>query len=177
MNEIFWINTEPTSTSDIFYILKITVIQVFIFFSVCNRTYYGDVGKTYDLTVNKSKDDRLPFLCHLTFTANGQTHGDIVQVERILKYYSDSFIPSSLFQIHLSFRKTNTLYRSIFYINIPWTALSYNLFPSKFLENPMKQPSFTVIDKWRIWIVIDMTTWQSLESTKANTFVNERSNR
>ncbi|XP_076264114.1 low-density lipoprotein receptor-related protein-like [Rhynchophorus ferrugineus] len=48
--------------------------------TVCNRTYYGDVGKTYDLRVVKAIDARLPFLCHLTFTANGQSHGDIVQV-------------------------------------------------------------------------------------------------
>lgn len=49
------------------------------FCSVCNKTYYGDVGKTYDLKVHKL-DTRLPFLCHLTFTANGQMHGDIVQL-------------------------------------------------------------------------------------------------
>ncbi|XP_030746588.1 uncharacterized protein LOC115875308, partial [Sitophilus oryzae] len=46
----------------------------------CNRTYYGDVSKTYDLKVLKAADARLPFLCHLTFTANGQSHGDIVQL-------------------------------------------------------------------------------------------------
>ncbi|XP_022916977.1 uncharacterized protein [Onthophagus taurus] len=48
--------------------------------TVCNRTYYGDVSKTYDLKVNKQPEVRLPFLCHLTFTANGQSHGDIVQL-------------------------------------------------------------------------------------------------
>ncbi|XP_017770463.1 PREDICTED: uncharacterized protein LOC108558152 [Nicrophorus vespilloides] len=48
--------------------------------TVCNRTYYGDVSKTYDLKVLKQPDNRLPFLCHLTFTANGQSHGDIVQL-------------------------------------------------------------------------------------------------
>ncbi|XP_025836544.1 uncharacterized protein LOC108736059 isoform X2 [Agrilus planipennis] len=51
-----------------------------MFCTVCNRTYYGDVGKTYDLQVNKPPETRLPFLCHLTFTANGQNHGDIVQL-------------------------------------------------------------------------------------------------
>ncbi|XP_057653185.1 uncharacterized protein LOC130892023 [Diorhabda carinulata] len=50
------------------------------FCTVCNRTYYGDVGKTYDLRVLKLTDPRLPFLCHLTFTANGQNHGDIIQL-------------------------------------------------------------------------------------------------
>lgn len=54
----------------------------FIFFPVCNRTYYGDVGKTYELKLGKPIDGRLPFLCHLTFTANGDMHGEIVQVSR-----------------------------------------------------------------------------------------------
>ncbi|XP_028134740.2 uncharacterized protein LOC114329744 [Diabrotica virgifera virgifera] len=50
------------------------------FCTVCNRTYYGDVGKTYDLKVLKLSEARYPFLCHLTFTANGQNHGDIIQL-------------------------------------------------------------------------------------------------
>lgn len=61
-------------------ILHALLTRELLFVSVCNRTYYGDVGKTYDLRVVKSVDTRLPFLCHLTFTANGQSHGDIVQV-------------------------------------------------------------------------------------------------
>ncbi|XP_044736901.1 uncharacterized protein LOC123298870 [Chrysoperla carnea] len=48
--------------------------------TVCNRTYYGDVGKTYELELGKPLEGRLPFLCHLTFTANGHNHGDIVQL-------------------------------------------------------------------------------------------------
>ncbi|XP_060521214.1 uncharacterized protein LOC132698910 [Cylas formicarius] len=51
-----------------------------LYCTACNRTYYGDVGKTYDLRVIKGPQARLPFLCHLTFTANGQSHGDIVQI-------------------------------------------------------------------------------------------------
>ncbi|KAJ8878395.1 hypothetical protein PR048_018973 [Dryococelus australis] len=47
--------------------------------AVCNRTYYGDVGKTYELELHKPREERLPFLCHLTFTANGLSHGDLVQ--------------------------------------------------------------------------------------------------
>lgn len=58
-----------------------------LFVSVCNRTYYGDVGKTYDLRVPKPLETRLPFLCHLTFTANGQSHGDIVQVSNLWKTF------------------------------------------------------------------------------------------
>ncbi|CAG9857034.1 unnamed protein product [Phyllotreta striolata] len=50
------------------------------FCTVCNRTYYGDVGKTYELKVSKQPDAKYPFLCHLTFTANGQNHGDIIQL-------------------------------------------------------------------------------------------------
>ncbi|KAG8274082.1 hypothetical protein J6590_008212 [Homalodisca vitripennis] len=47
---------------------------------ICNRTYYGDVGKTYQLNLHKPREERLPFLCHLTFTANGHSHGELVQV-------------------------------------------------------------------------------------------------
>ena len=48
--------------------------------TVCNRTFYGDLGKTYELKLNKPDEKKLPFLCHFTFTANGHIHGDIVQV-------------------------------------------------------------------------------------------------
>uniref|UniRef100_A0A182FD41 Uncharacterized protein n=1 Tax=Anopheles albimanus TaxID=7167 RepID=A0A182FD41_ANOAL len=48
--------------------------------TVCNRTYYGDIGRTYTLTVPPPQWNRLPFLCHLTFTASGHEQGDIVQV-------------------------------------------------------------------------------------------------
>jgi hypothetical protein len=49
---------------------------------VCNRTYYGDVGKTYELELHKPREDRLPFLCQLTFMANGHNHGELVQVSK-----------------------------------------------------------------------------------------------
>ncbi|XP_055602820.1 uncharacterized protein LOC129751377 isoform X2 [Uranotaenia lowii] len=48
--------------------------------TVCNRTYYGDIGRTYSLTVPPPQWNRLPFLCHLTFTASGNEQGDIVQI-------------------------------------------------------------------------------------------------
>uniref|UniRef100_A0A182J1S1 CUB domain-containing protein n=1 Tax=Anopheles atroparvus TaxID=41427 RepID=A0A182J1S1_ANOAO len=48
--------------------------------TVCNRTYYGDIGRTYTLTVPPPQWNRLPFLCHLTFTASGHEQGDIVQL-------------------------------------------------------------------------------------------------
>ncbi|XP_063232233.1 uncharacterized protein LOC134536448 [Bacillus rossius redtenbacheri] len=51
-----------------------------LYCTVCNRTYYGDVGKTYELELHKPREERLPFLCHLTFTANGLSHGDLVQL-------------------------------------------------------------------------------------------------
>lgn len=46
----------------------------------CNRTYYGDLGMTNKIELLRPKDDRLPFLCELNFTAAGGIHGDIVQV-------------------------------------------------------------------------------------------------
>lgn len=62
---------------------------VFVCFSVCNRTYYGDVKNTYHMVLQKPNERKLPFLCHLTFTANGHEFGDIIQVNfytaRIIK--------------------------------------------------------------------------------------------
>ncbi|TMW46885.1 hypothetical protein DOY81_008035, partial [Sarcophaga bullata] len=48
--------------------------------TVCNRTYYGDIGRTYSIKVPTPQWNKLPFLCHLTFTASGKVHGDIVQI-------------------------------------------------------------------------------------------------
>lgn len=49
--------------------------------TVCNRTWFGDIGKTYEMEINKPST--LPFLCHLNFTAAGGSHGDIIQVSEI----------------------------------------------------------------------------------------------
>lgn len=46
--------------------------------SPCNRTYYGRAGEAYALAVREAP--RAPFLCHLTFTAGGGAHGDLVQL-------------------------------------------------------------------------------------------------
>ncbi|XP_063382262.1 uncharacterized protein LOC134668745 isoform X1 [Cydia fagiglandana] len=57
--------------------------------SPCNRTYYGRAGVAYALAVGAGAGigdapppppPRVPFLCHLTFTAGGGTHGDLVQL-------------------------------------------------------------------------------------------------
>lgn len=51
--------------------------------SVCNRTYYGREGVAYALAVRPPPppaSPRAPFLCHLTFTAGGGAHGDLVQL-------------------------------------------------------------------------------------------------
>ncbi|XP_054289663.1 uncharacterized protein LOC129004960, partial [Macrosteles quadrilineatus] len=48
--------------------------------SPCNRTYYGDLGTTYELELHRPREDRLPFVCHLTLTAGSGSLGDIVQV-------------------------------------------------------------------------------------------------
>ena len=48
--------------------------------AACNRTLYGDVGRTYRVEVRRPREDRLPFLCHLNFTAAGSDLGDLVQV-------------------------------------------------------------------------------------------------
>ncbi|KAG7295718.1 hypothetical protein JYU34_020759, partial [Plutella xylostella] len=46
--------------------------------SPCNRTYYGLVGRGYELALGAAP--RLPFLCHLTFTAGGGALGDLLQL-------------------------------------------------------------------------------------------------
>ncbi|KYN07633.1 Cubilin [Cyphomyrmex costatus] len=46
----------------------------------CNRTLYGDVGRTYRVEIRRPREDRLPFLCHLNFTAAGSDLGDLVQL-------------------------------------------------------------------------------------------------
>ncbi|XP_023245577.1 uncharacterized protein LOC106637106 [Copidosoma floridanum] len=48
--------------------------------SPCNRTYYGDVGKTYELELHRPKEDKVPYICRLTFSAPGGELGDIVQM-------------------------------------------------------------------------------------------------
>ncbi|XP_015595312.1 uncharacterized protein LOC107267765 isoform X2 [Cephus cinctus] len=46
----------------------------------CNRTYHGQEGRTYKLELPRPVEGRLPFFCHLTFTAGGQGHGELVQL-------------------------------------------------------------------------------------------------
>ncbi|TGZ51593.1 Uncharacterized protein DBV15_11054 [Temnothorax longispinosus] len=48
--------------------------------AACNKTYYGDVGKTYDLELHRPKEDKVPYICKLTFNAPGDDFGDIVQL-------------------------------------------------------------------------------------------------
>jgi len=61
------------NVSDTVYLLSLS-------WTVCNRTYYGDIGRTYAIKVPTPQWNKLPFLCHLTFTASGHDQGDIVQV-------------------------------------------------------------------------------------------------
>lgn len=61
-------------------------LRIMLCFTVCNRTYYGDVGRTYSLKVPPPQWNRLPFFCHITFTASGQDQGDIVQVSNKVGY-------------------------------------------------------------------------------------------
>lgn len=55
-------------------------VYVYCLFTACNRTYYGEIGRTYELEVRRPREDRLPFLCHLNFTAAGGIFGDLIQV-------------------------------------------------------------------------------------------------
>ncbi|CAL8109741.1 unnamed protein product [Orchesella dallaii] len=50
--------------------------------SPCNRTYYGEVGGTYSISVHRpsSRESQLPYVCQLTFAAGGNRFGDLVQL-------------------------------------------------------------------------------------------------
>ncbi|XP_024945485.1 uncharacterized protein LOC107272534 isoform X2 [Cephus cinctus] len=48
--------------------------------AACNKTYYGEVGKTYDLELHRPKEDKVPYICKLTFSAPGGDFGDIIQL-------------------------------------------------------------------------------------------------
>lgn len=98
--------------------------------SACNRTYYGDVGTTYELELPKPRSDRMPFLCHLTFTANGHNYGDFVQVRLKLLVF---FIPGKIRSIislllsppsspHPTSSKKNLAEKRIFFKDFPEKA-------------------------------------------------------
>lgn len=53
----------------------------------CNRTYFGNLGMTNHLELIRPKEERLPFVCELNFTAAGGVYGDIVQVNYILSFF------------------------------------------------------------------------------------------
>lgn len=56
--------------------------MIFVLSAACNRTMFGDVGKTYEIEIDKPK--MLPFACHFNFTAPGGSHGDIIQVRLLI---------------------------------------------------------------------------------------------
>ncbi|XP_034840103.1 uncharacterized protein [Maniola hyperantus] len=46
----------------------------------CNKTYYGDIGRTYEMELHRPREDLVPYVCLLTITAAGGIHGDLVQI-------------------------------------------------------------------------------------------------
>ncbi|XP_025837357.1 uncharacterized protein LOC108732223 [Agrilus planipennis] len=76
----------------------------------CNRTYYGEADITYDLELHRPKEAKIPYICHLTFTANGGEYGDIIQLKfdsftvgRFVSFTSDG-CPDGALQISESNR-------------------------------------------------------------------------
>ncbi|XP_058459411.1 uncharacterized protein LOC131435488 isoform X2 [Malaya genurostris] len=76
------------------------------FCTVCNRTLYGEVGRTYELQLQphqlqqflkqqeqSNAKNAYPFLCHFNFTAHGGAYGDIVQLN-FAKFSIGKFVPS-----------------------------------------------------------------------------------
>lgn len=67
----------------LYYALLLLLLFSFLFvlvYTECNRTYYGNLGITYNMELHRPKEDRIPYICDLTFTAAGGLHGDIIQV-------------------------------------------------------------------------------------------------
>ncbi|XP_055620244.1 uncharacterized protein LOC129764786 isoform X2 [Toxorhynchites rutilus septentrionalis] len=70
------------------------------FCTACNRTLYGEVGRTYELQLQphqlqqyqQQQNANTPFLCHLNFTAPGGAYGDIVQLN-FAKFSIGKFVP------------------------------------------------------------------------------------
>lgn len=54
------------------------LLKVSFTFPACNISYYGVVGRTYELEVKRPP--QVPFLCYLNLTAGGGILGDLVQV-------------------------------------------------------------------------------------------------
>lgn len=46
----------------------------------CNVTYYGEVGRSYEIDLRESDNLKIPFTCELTFVAAGDIYGDLVQI-------------------------------------------------------------------------------------------------
>lgn len=57
----------------------------------CNKTYYGDIGRTYEVELHRPREDLVPYVCLLTITAPGGVHGDLVQVSSNMMILSDRF--------------------------------------------------------------------------------------
>lgn len=80
-----------------------------MFFAGCNRTYYGNLGVTYNMELHRPKEDKIPYVCELNFTAAGGQHGDIIQVVYDFSYYCTRYIAlfvmsCSLFRIPFSYK-------------------------------------------------------------------------
>lgn len=70
----------PECTRKQYVFNKRKSISIVKFLVACNTTYYGEVGKTYELEVKRPNEHQLPFLCFLNFTAGGGALGELVQV-------------------------------------------------------------------------------------------------
>lgn len=69
----------------------------------CNRTYYGNLGITYSMELHRPKEDRIPYVCDLTFTAAGGMHGDIIQVRNKQKKHPQFDCKSCSFSLDIFF--------------------------------------------------------------------------
>ncbi|XP_023310248.1 uncharacterized protein LOC108907793 [Anoplophora glabripennis] len=114
----------------------------------CNRTYYGVIGKTYDLELHRPKEDKIPFICFLTFCAKGGEYGDLIQLTfdsftlgRFVSFTSDG-CPDGALQISESNRPQvggswcgTSWGPAIYYSETDSVTISVNLFRLSKIEN------------------------------------------
>lgn len=77
----------PECTRKTYFLKKMKRLNINSFLA-CNTTYYGEVGKTYELEVKRPNEHQLPFLCFLNFTAGGGALGELVQVYILISFIS-----------------------------------------------------------------------------------------
>ena len=66
--QLFSFSTVLTKYSQRLFEKKMMYKYEYLLFSACNKTYTGDIGGWYSISIPRPRGDMLPFSCFLTFT-------------------------------------------------------------------------------------------------------------